>query len=359
MSMKRRLHELIITSWAVALSTLSSFAQSDDLSVDNPNGTYSFKISFKVIDEAQAPIAGAKAAIEISDENRARGVLRVEGTTNEHGLIIIESRGDNSVELWVTNPGFYPSEKRYSWRIEDAEAQGAIRNGLQPWNPTVPVTLTKVGDRVPMFVFPGECSVSAIGVPPAVATDLLYDLMVGDWVAPFGVGKVGDLEMRFLGAYESEGKHWGKYWMRFPNEGDGLIPVPAANGETDSALRFPRLAPETGYDSVVFHEEYSVNDSGQVPDYRQMAEDEKNQQALLGYLLRFRCQRDQQGKITSCYYGKFTSPVKFISTGRFTNKPLISISYYLNPNPNDRRIEFDQETNLNKECTIPASNLAP
>jgi hypothetical protein len=358
--MKRRPHGLIVASLVLALSTLNAFAQADVLSVNNPNGTYGFKLTFKVIDEAQAPIAGAKAAVEISDESRPRGVLRVEGTTNDQGLISIESRGDNSVKLWVTGPGFYPSEKRYSWKIEDAEAHGrATKSGLQPWNPTVPVTLKKIGDRVPMFVFPGECPSSEVGVPPAVATDLLYDLMVGDWVAPFGVGKVGDLEMRFLGAYEAEGKHWGKYWMRFPNKGDGLIPVPSANGEADSTFRFPRLAPEDGYESAVFHKEYSVNDSGQLPDYRQMAADEKDQQALLGYLLRFRCQRDEQGKITSCYYGKLTSPVKFIPTGRFSNKPLISFSYYLNPNPNDRRIEFDQETNLNKECTIPASNLTP
>lgn len=358
--MKRQPFGSIVASVVLALSTLNVFAQADVLSVENPNGTYGFKLTFKVIDEAQAPISEAKAAVEISDGSRPRGVLRVEGTTNDMGLISVESRGDNSVKLWVTSPGFYPSEKRYSWEIADAEAHGeAIKNGLQPWNPTIPVTLKKIGDRAPMFVFPSECPASVIGVPPAVATDLLYDLMVGDWVAPFGSGKVGDIEMRFLGAYESEGKHWGKYWIRFPNEGDGLVPVPSAEGGTGSTLQFPRLAPNDGYESEVFHKEYAVNDSGQVSDYQKMAEEEGSQQPLLGYILRIRCERDEQGKITSCYYGKITTPVNFIPTGRFSNKPEISFSYYLNPIPNDQRIEFDQETNLNKECSVPASKLAP
>lgn len=351
----------ILTAFAILAACAGrTSAKAEVLSVENPNGTYGLKITFKVIDETQAPIAGVKTAVEISDGNSPRGAIRVEGVTNDLGQITVESRGETSVKIWAMSPGYYPSEKTYSWKIDDAESHDkAIKNGLQPWNPTVPITLKKVGDRVPMFVFPNECPSSIIGVPPAVATDLLYDLMAGDWVAPFGIGKVGDIEMRFLGAYEAEGRHWGKYWMRFPNEGDGLVPLPSKNEPTDSILRFPRLAPEDDYESVVFHKEYSVNDSNPVADYREMAEDERDQQALLGYVLRIRCKRDKQGQISSCYYGKITSPINYIRTGRFSNKPEVSFSYYLNANPNDRRIEFDQETNLNKQCTIPAANLAP
>jgi hypothetical protein len=60
---------------------------------------------------------------------------------------------------------------------------------------------------------------------------------------------------------------------------------------------------------------------------------EGNMDARRNYYLRIRSKRDEDGNVILGYYGKIY--------GEFPE-----VTYYLNPTPNDRNVEFDMKNNL-------------
>jgi hypothetical protein len=59
-------------------------------------------------------------------------------------------------------------------------------------------------------------------------------------------------------------------------------------------------------------------------------------------VFRVRTEMDQQGRIVNAQYGKIYGPFKFAQGP----KKLVDFTYYFNPTPNDRNLEFDGEHNL-------------
>lgn len=59
-------------------------------------------------------------------------------------------------------------------------------------------------------------------------------------------------------------------------------------------------------------------------------------------VFRGRAEMDPQGKIVNARYGKIYGPFKFAQGP----KKLVDFTYYFNPTPNDRNLEFDGEHNL-------------
>ena len=117
----------------------------------------------------------------------------------------------------------------------------------QPWNPTVEVVLQKIGIQVPMYVR----HMRDIKVP-AEAKPCGFDLIVGDWVAPYGKGVTADFVFQFDRAPERTiTNRYGpsklfdnKLTISFSNDGDGIQTAVAI---PNSGLHLPRQAPLVGY----------------------------------------------------------------------------------------------------------------
>ena len=62
------------------------------------------------------------------------------------------------------------------------------------------------------------------------------------------------------------------------------------------------------------------------------------------YFVRVRTVLDQQGKIVSALYGKIDGDIRFSPIRSKTCS--LMFTYYLNPTPNDRNMEFDPKRNL-------------
>ena len=192
------------------------------------------------------------------------------------------------------------------------------RKRWEPWNPTVDVTLKQIIKPIPMYA-----RTLRKGLPPNVER-VGFDLVEGDFTHPNGRGKVADLI--FAPDVEDRGNddYDMKITVTFSNAKDGIVPFAVRPPLNGSVLRSPHQAPETGYLA-----EWMVWRSRQpkVPESSNYDPDTH------AYFVRVRTVVNGKGDIVSANYGKIY--------GDFMN-----VTYYLNPTPNDRNVEFDLKRNM-------------
>lgn len=321
---------------------------------------YPIKLTIGAVDAEGHAIENANVRVGIDSLVHADGFNHFSGQTSKEGLFTVEGRGRGSSEIYVWKDGYYVSRAKHDWdgRLNPGGPQMHQQGGFKPWNPLVEVDLVRIGNPVPLHVYPADGKVG-IGTPPAVATKLAYDLFVGDWMPPFGEGKVSDIQLELTGSFLGQEGRWGEVTMEFVNEADGLLPIEALR-DTASPMKLPALAPTEGYELRRHHDKRSTANANQGPvNFGGGREHDVDQEVPAAYFMRIRTQRDSAGKIESAYFGKVTTPLTLELPDSRSNKPKIRFTYYLNPNPNDRNLEFDRKTNLVESCEIPARNLAP
>ncbi len=76
-------------------------------------------------------------------------------------------------------------------------------------------------------------------------------------------------------------------------------------------------------------------------------EDDSNYDENRCFCFRIRTRRDDRGRIVGAYYGKIYGDITFAYQFRPEFVPAsVCMSYYLNPTPLDRNLEWDRKTNL-------------
>ena len=80
---------------------------------------------------------------------------------------------------------------------------------------------------------------------------------------------------------------------------------------------------------------------------------ENNSDKNRHYCFRIRTRRDAEGRIVSALYGKVYGDF------RINDLAGIAFTYYLNPTPNDRNLEFDRKTNFNLTDGREPKDIAP
>lgn len=170
------------------------------------------------------------------------------------------------------------------------------------------------------------------------------DLLAGAWLPPFGTGLVADVEFTrhpredrgvgVNGAGRRNASYRDAVTVRFPRAGDGLV---ESRPEAGRRLRV-RTAPEDGYR----------------PEWRcwrgvdGRLKEESNRDENRCFCFRVRTRRDGEGRIVEAYYGKVYGDITFLYQFRPRLVPVSNIlmTYYLNPTPLDRNLEWDRKTNL-------------
>ena len=190
--------------------------------------------------------------------------------------------------------------------------------------------LRLVGNPVPMYAKKVRIEIPVLDEPVG------YDLMVGDWIAPHGKGHKAD----FVFTMKSRVSGWKDFEthlvLTFTNAMDGIQQI-METGPSGSAFELPRTAAESAY-QVIW-----TNSIGYVPDKGLFQTQPKDPE---GYFFRVRSIVDDQGELPRALYGKIKGPIQF--DGRDSKTGHIAFTYYLNPTPNDRNLEFDPKRNLFK-----------
>ena len=281
------------------------------------------KLTLVVRDEDGQPLEAAKAGMSFevisgrSFESKTEGH---HGLTDASGTFTASNPTVGLVMYGAGKEGYYDSNG-YEYKFTKREL-----GRWEPYNVGFVLTLKKIVNPVPMYA--RERDVIDL---PVLDEPVGYDLVVSDWVAPYGKGTTPDFIFKGHVRYVSRRDFDSVANLSFANPGDGIQEVKVKLNE-GSALRLDRNAPLTGYSSQRVLSFHKVPGSSAVE-----SETEDS-----NYYFRVRTvMRD--GKIISALYGKIHGPLQVDSLNANTCELLFS--YYLNPDgtPN---VEFDTKRNL-------------
>ena len=275
-------------------------------------------------------VKGAPLPNESFARTDANGFCQLRGRTNI---------GEAGVSVREAPPGFYRPRYGEGWSFRRKNLLGI----WQPDNLVATIRLQRVERPIPLFVKACKLDVKR-EIADVNGGRFALDLMAGDWLPPFGEGKVADIEFarlphEDLGSGMNDSDVRGTSFrdsmaVRFPGEGNGLV---ESNPAPNLRLRI-RTAPEDGYR----------------PDYLCWTGRNRKLEYVGSYdenrcfCFRIRTRRDDRGRIVGAYYGKIYGDITFVYQFRPEFVPVASVymSYYLNPTPLDRNLEWDRKTNL-------------
>jgi len=269
---------------------------------------YTWKATLKVIDENGAAFFGAPVCIGFYTNSVSTGV---DGVTDTNGLFTVThaAQSENAIV------SFEAKKEGYYSILQDIDL-GPPYN-FEKWSPYKTLVLKKVGRPTAMYARLVDEN------PPTLGQPIGYDLMVGDWVCVGHKGVNADIVFQKWAYRKSGADYEYKVKVTFPKPGDGIQTYTIPDSEMGSDLRSPHAAPVEGYQAEL-NKERSAH-----PGQPTKNDDDPNRV----YLFRVRTVKDHEGNIVSAHYGKIY--------GDF-----MQFSYYLNPTPNSRNIEFDPKQNL-------------
>lgn len=283
---------------------------------------HEWKVTLRVVDESGDPIPGAKASVGYFANSQPASI---DGLTDSNG-IFVASRHAYSGEL-----GFSAEKADYYTTIKTAYDLGDPYNYAK-WNPNPILVLKKIGMPIPMYAKKERIEIPEINKP------IGFDLIEADWVAPFGKGKKSDFIFQAQRRWVSRHDFDCSLKIVFPNLRDGLVPIsiPLDQG---SKLRMSATAPADGYMPEISRSLSHTPANG-------WKDDERENNKEMNYYLRVRTALAGQGNVTSALYGKIYEDFALDPINSKTLK--IFFTYYLNPAPNDRNVEFDPKQNCFK-----------
>jgi hypothetical protein len=272
-------------------------------------------VKVTVTEEDGTPIKDATATVIFLGYGND-GKKEKAGLTDAKGKFEASGTTSGRMHVRVEKKGYYETNSGRLSRKEDHDVTYVLRKIKKP----IPLYARKV--RLDF---------------PVNKEWLGFDFLIGDWVEPHGKGISKDALFRCDTIKTGERDASGSVEIKFGKE-EGLFIV-KDDFSSESELKLPHIAPENGYKSIFKRTEKSYHN--------------KNFQNDLGYFFRVKTKETSDKQVTM-NYGKILNDIRF-SPRHYTyqNKPdkfaTVSFTYYFNPTPNDRNLEFDPKQNLFKD----------
>ena len=303
---------------AMANSTIKEQEQSNSRDV-----VPEMMVSGHVIDESGKPVENARVKFYYNSDPKE--------IADRTFIVFTDSKGAFSGRahcLWGSFEAGVKKEGYYSSGVPIPRPTDIKDDRWLPWNPTVKAVLRPIKNPIPMYMKMVETQVPVNDQPCG------YDLFEGDWVSPWGKGKVAD----FIFTAQCEYKDWHTNKttckLTFSNPQDGIMKT---------------LQPEIGkHSSFKWHYEVPKGDFESIfpmYNFREYKKPGKSHWKNERYYY-FRIRSATNGKeITQAYYGKIADGIgvyQKIKPGSCT----VGFRYCLNPRPLDHNMEYDSKRNL-------------
>lgn len=328
-------HVLAATLCGMSLVTLGDLAKMEVVVVDDATGLPMTNVTVKGVFPINNGWLGLKGPTPPNTDIQktdANGRCKLSGETNKREAC-----------CWVENPppGYYG---RAGCSFTYEKSRWGV---LQPDDQVGTVRVARVKSPIPLYVKrfgePEGSSVKedffALG-----GGKLQLDLFKGDFLPPVGTGEVADLEFERmpredLGEARSDGSgRMVKMWResmktRFLGDGNGWVEV-----KPECYPIAIRTSPDHG-----FQQEYATAwvSCGRNKKFTESKREDKF------VCFRIRTKKDENGNVVGGYYGKIYKDIHFLpNSGYEAAIATPYFLYYLNPNPLDRNLEWDGETNL-------------
>ncbi len=291
------------------------------------------KVTVEVLDENGRPISDAEAGLGCKKPNAGWGWGAmhhdpIRKQTDSDGMATISCETVNDIGVSAVKGGYYLGFERVT--IESISGFGPFKR-YKPWNPTITVKLKKKRNPIPMYARGIKTTIPAKGVPVG------FDLEEGDWVIPYGSGRVKDFIFYFNVQTKDGGSEWdGVTAITFSNETDGIQDW-YLDPDNRSVLRMPYHTPKMGYENKWSRREYSIWVEKEASSHVTALRKDQN------YFFRIRSKKDDDGNVIGGLYGKIHGNISFSPRG------ILKFLYYLNPVPGDTNVEYNVGHNLAKE----------
>jgi hypothetical protein len=281
------------------------------------------KITAKVVNEQGNPISGANVSISFMKAKEKEWGMTTydkDGKSDNEGLYTTSGEGTQSVSIFITKDGYYPSGDGVKLTSR------SFLNRWEPWNPTIEVVLKKKRNPVPMY----DNHRTSYKVPK-LDTPVGFDLEKEDWVTPYGNGLTADFLITFNAEIRAYTDYDCGFSLKFSNPHDGIQEY-FFDAKDQSYFKWPFEAPTSGYLSEISKQKNMLL---KTTGYKS---DEKNN---ANYIFRVRTKVDKNGNIVDARYGKISGEFGFVPSGEITFR------YFLNPD-GTRNLEEDPDRNLFK-----------
>ena len=297
------------------------------------------QITFKVTDDFGKPLFGIPVGLSAVKQKQLLLPLTTHNIEQKQTDAVTDSNGIAVIKIWSVVEGLVwygiaPIKGYYYTAGDEYHFKDWKNSRWEPWNLTIEMVLKPILNPVPMYAKNTRWKLAL----PENDKPFGYDLMVGDWVAPYGKGLTNDfvftVNRQFTNvnsAFDSTLK------LVFSNAGDGIQSFPE-KPHIGSVLHLPRFAPETDYEPQLALRIYRETGKPIVSSHR---EDQN-------YFFRVRTVK-KDGEIVSALYGKVYQDIDY----DFFHCPTaqIGFTYYLNPESNSRNMEFNTKSNLIKNLS--------
>ena len=249
--------------------------------------------------------------------NKPNKVDRRKESVDENGLVVFEGEDlGGSIGASVFADGYYSD-----WGGFEYKSKNLVLNRWKPWNPTIEVKMRPNKNPVPMVhKFQSWVVVPEFGKPVG------YDLEVGDWMAPYGKGKINDFLFEMNLDRKSMAEAEASYTLTFSNPLDGIQEYLPPD-DLRSSFIFPYVAPTNGYSKSLYQHDITT-------PYGPSKTTEKEN---VNYIFRVRTKTDEDGNIVSACYGRIRGELKISRKGQ------VGFSYWFNPDPQSRSLESDKQ----------------
>jgi hypothetical protein len=286
-------------------------------------------VTLKVVDQDGLPVENVN--IDAAFGNQTRKAPDMQRMTDENGYCAIKGESDSALYYNVTKEGYYKSSSKYSVSSSLKRkkykrlkyAPWIIR--WSPWNPIVKVVLKKVRNPIAMQARKAEMTL------PGLEKYYPFDLDICDWVEPYGKGQEANIYIYYY--YKTSDMFTGKTILRIKT------------ADRYTGLQIAELDEYSKFESMYFA---LTNNYTNLIDFvvdRNKTEVFKNTRLKENQYLIFKVQNSTNS--TMYNYGKIYQPFEY-GRDRDSNTYGLEFTYYYNPTPNDRNLEFDPKKNLIK-----------
>jgi hypothetical protein len=292
------------------------------------------KVTFSVRNDEGQPVTNALVTGCFLDLSQSGFRDEFKGQSDANGIYVTEGQAVLGIFGRFSSSGFYATREKKNLEYKRRQ-DGKGYESIDRWDVEIPVLLKRIRNQIPMFVKQVEnpnIDLWDSAGKYRLAGASSYDIVKGDFLAPYGRGEVADLDFKWkLSIYTTNKVGRALDYdsiceVRLTNAFDGICrgnPDGFENGQVGSAYISGYETPVSGYTNTIsFYR-----------NVRGMKADSNDDKHYL-YYFRIRTQTNALGQVTNALYGKIYGQIN----GRFT--------YYLNPTPNDRNIEFDPAKNL-------------
>jgi hypothetical protein len=281
------------------------------------------KVTLMVVDDNGQPVSSAKVGVGF--DGPGGKYTGKNGITGEDGLFTAVGECLGKIQYSAEKPGYYSSNYSYSFK-----SMGKFH--WEPWNPTFNVLLRKIEDPVQMYVRDTLKSIIEI---PVIDKEVGFDLIIFDWVTPYGNGKNADFVFKLERNVVDRMDFDATLTMKFLGKHTGIQPHKESRLD-GSQLHLPRYAPDDGYQDELVLRKWRNPAESSIRRNFNFNEDDMN------YFFRVRSEV-KNGNLIKAMYGKIQGPIEFSVVHSKTAK--IYFKYYLNPDYT-LNLEFDPKRNL-------------